>query len=32
MRHSLVVIARKGRNIAGTFRLQTKKPWAIDVS
>lgn len=32
MRHSLVVVARKGRNIAGTFRLQTKKPWAIDVS
>jgi GNAT superfamily N-acetyltransferase len=32
MRHSIVVIARKGRNIAGTFRLQTKKPWAIDVS
>ena len=32
MRHSMVVVARKGRNIAGTFRLQTKKPWAIDVS
>ena len=32
MRRSRVVIARKGKNIVGTLRLQTKKPWAIDVS
>jgi GNAT superfamily N-acetyltransferase len=32
MRHSRVVIARKGKDVVGTFRLATKKPWAIDVS
>src|SRR4249920_1466387 len=32
MRHSQVVVARKGKNIVGTMRLATKKPWAIDVS
>jgi GNAT superfamily N-acetyltransferase len=32
LRHSHVVIARKGKNIVGTLRLATKKPWAIDVS
>jgi GNAT superfamily N-acetyltransferase len=32
MRHSRVVIARKGKGIVGTFRLAAKKPWAIDVS
>jgi hypothetical protein len=28
MRHSRVLIARKGKVIAGTLHLQTKKPWA----
>jgi GNAT superfamily N-acetyltransferase len=32
MRHSRVVVARKGKNIVGTLHLPTKKPWAIDVS
>jgi len=32
MRHSRVIIARKGKHIVGTLNLQTKKPWAIDVS
>src|SRR5271155_4449759 len=32
MRHSRVVVARKGRRIVGTLHLHTKKPWAIDVS
>jgi GNAT superfamily N-acetyltransferase len=32
MRHSRVIIARKGKRIVGTLNLQTKKPWAIDVS
>jgi GNAT superfamily N-acetyltransferase len=32
MRHSHVVVARKGRVIVGTLCLPTKKPWAIDVS
>jgi GNAT superfamily N-acetyltransferase len=32
MRHSRVVVARRGKNIAGTLHLPTKKPWAIDVS
>jgi len=30
MRHSQVWIARRGRSIVSTFRLATKKPWAID--
>jgi GNAT superfamily N-acetyltransferase len=32
MRHSRIIIARKGKRIVGTLNLQTKKPWAIDVS
>src|SRR5271163_4310832 len=32
MRHSRVVVARRGKSIVGTMRLATKKPWAIDVS
>jgi GNAT superfamily N-acetyltransferase len=32
MRHSRVVVARRGKNIVGTMHLPTKKPWAIDVS
>jgi GNAT superfamily N-acetyltransferase len=32
MRHSRVVIARKGKGIVGTLRLPTRKPWAIDIS
>lgn len=32
MRHTRVIIARKGKRIIGTLNLQTKKPWAIDVS
>jgi|ERR1051325_4467529 GNAT superfamily N-acetyltransferase len=30
MRTSQVVVARENGRIAGTFSLQTKKPWAID--
>lgn len=30
LRHSRVVLARDGGAIAGTLRLATKKPWAID--
>jgi GNAT superfamily N-acetyltransferase len=29
---SRIVIARYGHRIAGTLRLATKKPWAIDIS
>jgi len=29
--HVRVLIARKGKRIVGTLRLQTKKPWAIHV-
>jgi GNAT superfamily N-acetyltransferase len=32
MRHKRVLVARKGNRIVGTLNLQTKKPWAIDVS
>jgi len=32
MSHSRVLIARTGKSIVGTLHLQTKKPWAIDVS
>jgi GNAT superfamily N-acetyltransferase len=32
MRHSHVLVARKGGVIVGTLCLPTKKPWAIDVS
>ncbi|MGD0629350.1 MAG: GNAT family N-acetyltransferase [Terracidiphilus sp.] len=31
MRHAQVLIARRGKTIAGTLRLANKKPWAIDV-
>jgi len=29
---SIVVVARCGRSLVGTFRLATKKPWAVDAS
>ena len=32
IRTSKVVLARAGRRLAGTLRLATKKPWAIDTS
>jgi GNAT superfamily N-acetyltransferase len=32
MRHKHVLVARKDKSIVGTLILQTKKPWAIDVS
>src|SRR5580658_8064047 len=32
IRLSRVVVARKGTRIVGALNLQTKKPWAIDVS
>jgi len=32
LRHSRVLIARRGKKIVGTLNLQTKKPWAINVS
>src|SRR5258708_6736050 len=32
MRTSQVFVARQGREIVGTVRLTTKKPWAIDTS
>ena len=32
MRHKRVIIARKGTRMVGALNLQTKKPWAIDVS
>jgi GNAT superfamily N-acetyltransferase len=32
MRHSRVLVARRGKSIVATLRLATKKPWAIDVS
>jgi GNAT superfamily N-acetyltransferase len=32
MRHSRVLVARRGQNIVGTLHLPTRKPWAIDVS
>ncbi|MGB7028543.1 MAG: GNAT family N-acetyltransferase [Candidatus Acidiferrum sp.] len=32
IRRSRVIIARRGKTIAGTLQLPTKKPWAIDVS
>jgi GNAT superfamily N-acetyltransferase len=31
-RYARVLIARRGKQIAGKLRLQTKKPWAIDVA
>jgi ribosomal protein S18 acetylase RimI-like enzyme len=31
MRHSRVLVARKGKAIVGTMHLPAKKPWAIDV-
>ena len=32
LRHAQVWIARRGSAVVGTFRLATKKPWAIDRS
>jgi GNAT superfamily N-acetyltransferase len=32
LRQTRVLVARDGARIAGTLHLQTKKPWAIDVS
>ena len=32
MRQARVVVARQGKRIVGSMRLQTKKPWAIDFS
>lgn len=32
IRSARVLIARRGKRLAGTLLLQTKKPWAIDVS
>ncbi len=32
IRRSRVLVARKGKRIVGSLNLQTKKPWAIDVS
>jgi GNAT superfamily N-acetyltransferase len=32
MRKSRVLVARRGREVVGTLRLATKKPWAIDAS
>jgi GNAT superfamily N-acetyltransferase len=32
LRHSRVLIARRGRKIVGKLQLQNKKPWAIDIS
>ncbi|HEX4004694.1 MAG TPA: GNAT family N-acetyltransferase [Acidobacteriaceae bacterium] len=32
MRHTRVVVARRGKRIVGALTLQTKKPWAIDVA
>jgi ribosomal protein S18 acetylase RimI-like enzyme len=32
MRFSQIVIARRWGKIAGSFHLQTRKPWAIDVT
>jgi len=32
VRHSRVLVARKGKRIFRTLHLHTKEPWAIDVS
>jgi ribosomal protein S18 acetylase RimI-like enzyme len=32
MRHAKILIARRGKSIVGMLNLQTKKPWAIDIS
>ena len=32
LRHAEVWVARRGTSIVGTYRLATKKPWAIDRS
>lgn len=32
MKHAKVVLAHEGSEIAGMLRLQTKKPWAIDIA
>jgi GNAT superfamily N-acetyltransferase len=31
MRHAQIILAYKGKTLAGSLRLATKKPWAIDV-
>ena len=30
MQESIVIVAARGKTLLGTFRLATKKPWAID--
>lgn len=32
MRYARVLLAHRGKRLVGRLRLQTKKPWAIDVS
>lgn len=32
LRQGKVLVARRGSRVVGTLKLQTKKPWAIDVS
>ena len=32
MKHARVLLVHRGEEIAGMLRLQTKKPWAIDIS
>ena len=32
MKHAKVLLGRQGSEIAGMLRLQTKKPWAIDIA
>jgi GNAT superfamily N-acetyltransferase len=32
MKHAKVLLALRGSEIAGMLRLQTKKPWAIDIA
>lgn len=32
VRQGKVIVARRGSKVVGTLKLQTKKPWAIDIS
>lgn len=32
MKHARVLLAKEGRRIVGSLKLQTKKPWAIDIA
>ena len=32
LRQGKVLVARRGKTVVGTLKLQTKKPWAIDAS